>query len=293
MLRADPLRFALRRFILDDLVQPHVAPFGPRDLPARAPIHDDILHFLAAACGERFVGDALQRQCLAAAHLFVGGDERDRADIDETLVERFRREAAEHDRMGRTDARACLHRDHAFHRHRQIDHDAVALLHAALFERVGEARDASEQVLIGDVGDGAVVGFEDDRVFVAAARFDVTVQTVVRRVQLAVLEPRTERRFRFIQHLGERLVPGKRLACEAGPEAFVIALCFRYQRLVGVHAGDCSIGRRLLRWREQARFALHVARRLSDPQVHQSQVFKRRQKVCGIRACHARRESHR
>ncbi|SAK68240.1 hypothetical protein AWB80_03378 [Caballeronia pedi] len=254
MLRADPLRLALRRFVLDDLVQPRVAPFRPRDLAARALINDDVLHLLAAARGECFVGDAFERQRFAAAHLFVGGDERDRADIDETFIERLRRETAEHDRMRCADAHARLHRDDAFDRHRQIDHDAVALFHAALPERVGEAADAIEQILIGDVGDGAVVGFEDDRVVVAAARFDMTVETVVRRVQLAVLEPRVERRLRFIQHLGERLVPGKRLAREAGPEAFVITLCFRYKRLVGVHAGDCRTRARLGGRREHTFF---------------------------------------
>ena len=153
-------------------------------------------------------------------------------------LQRLRREAAEHDRMRRADARARLHRDDAFDRHRHIDHHAVALLHAALLQRVREAADALQQVLIRDVGDGAVVGFEDDRVALAVAGFDVTVDAVVRRVELAVFEPRVERRVRFVEHLREGLVPAERLAGEARPEAFVIALGFGGQRPVRVHAGD-------------------------------------------------------
>lgn len=49
-----------------------------------------VIHLLVGARGDRFIGDVLERQRLVAAHLFVGGDQRDRADIDQTLVERVR-----------------------------------------------------------------------------------------------------------------------------------------------------------------------------------------------------------
>ena len=156
--------------------------------------------------------------------------------------------------MRRADARASLHRDDAFHRHRHVDHHAVAFLDATVSQRIGEAADALQQLLIGDVGDGAVVGFEDDRVFRAVARFDVAIEAVVRRVEFAVLEPGVERRVRFVEHLRERLVPRERFARETRPEAFVIAFGFRGQGLVGVHAGDRGMGRCLLGWRENAAF---------------------------------------
>ena len=37
---------------------------------------------------ERFVDDGLQRQGLAAAHLLVGGDHRDRAGVDDAFAAR-------------------------------------------------------------------------------------------------------------------------------------------------------------------------------------------------------------
>src|SRR4051794_17049456 len=73
------------------------------------------------------------------------------------------------------------------------------------------------------------------------------VEAVVRGVQLAVMEPAKERRLRFVEHLGEGLRPGKRLAPEARPEAFEIALGLRDELAIGLHAGEV----RLLdeRWR--------------------------------------------
>lgn len=122
------------------------------------------------------------------------------------------------------DAHARLHGDDAFDGHRQIDDDAVALLDGASLQRVGQTAYAFEQILIRDVGDGAIVGFEDNRGVVAAARFDATVETIVRHIEFAVLEPLVERRARFIQYLAERLVSREILAREPRPEAFVVAL---------------------------------------------------------------------
>jgi hypothetical protein len=47
---------------------------------------------------------------------------------------------------------------------------------------------------VGDLGDLAVVGLEDDGGLVAQAALDVAVQAVVRDVERAVLEPLEERR---------------------------------------------------------------------------------------------------
>ncbi|CAB3772985.1 hypothetical protein LMG29739_06354 [Paraburkholderia solisilvae] len=237
MLGADPFRRALIAFALRDFVHPQVAIRIPRDLAAGAAIHDHALHRVAATHRERFIRDVLQRQRLAAAHLFVGGNQRDRADVDQALVQRLRREAAEHHRVRRADPRAGLHRDNAFDRHRHVDHDAVALPDAALPERVRKARHTLQHVLVRDARDGAVIGFEDHRDALAVARFDMAIEAVVRRVQFAVFEPFVERCVRFVEHLRKRLVPTERLAREAGPEPFVIALRFGDERPVRVHAG--------------------------------------------------------
>jgi hypothetical protein len=51
------------------------------------------------------------------------------------------REAAEHDRMDRADARAGEHRVRRFRDHRHVDGDAIALFDAARLQDVGEAAD--------------------------------------------------------------------------------------------------------------------------------------------------------
>ncbi|MNY48627.1 hypothetical protein D3C86_1839750 [compost metagenome] len=74
-----------------------------------------MLDSLAAAQRQGFVGDGLERQRLAAAHLFVGGDQRHGTHVNQPFLQRFGRKSAEHHRMGGADARARLHGDHAFH----------------------------------------------------------------------------------------------------------------------------------------------------------------------------------
>ena len=245
MLRPDPLRLARIGFALGDFMQPQVAPGVPLHLAAGAPVDDHARDGFAAARGECFVGDALQRKRLAAAHLFVAGDEGCCADVDDPLVQRLRREAAEHDRMRRADAGAGLHRDNAFDRHRHVDHDPVAFLDAALLERIRAAAYALEQVLVRDVSDRAVVRFEDHRDPFTVAGFDVTVEAVVGRVQLAVFEPCVERCVRLVENLGEWLFPGHRLACETPPEALIVMLGLGDQRPVSAHSRNLRLGNQL------------------------------------------------
>ena len=197
---------------------------------------------VAAAQRQRFVDDGFQRQVLAAAQLLVGGDHGHRAGVDDALLQRLGREAAEHHRVGRADARAGLHRGHAFDRHRHVDDDAVALLDAARLQAVGELADALVQFLVGGARDRAVVGFEDDRGLVGVAVLEVAVEAVVRRVQLAVVEPFVERRVGLVERAGERLVPVEVLARQARPEAFVIGGRFGAQLFVGRHAGNGGVG---------------------------------------------------
>ncbi len=260
MLGADPFWRAVVGLGVGQLVHPQIAPGMPVDLAAGTAIDDHALDRVAAAHRDRLVGDALERQRLAAARLLVGGDQRDRADVDEPLVQRFGGEAAEHDRVRGADARAGLHRDDAFDRHRDVDDDAIALADAAFFQRIGEARHAREQLGVGDARDGAVVGLEDHGDALAVAGFDVTVEAVVRRVELAVVEPRAERRVALVEHLGERLVPAQVLARETRPEALVVLLGLGDERTVGRHAGN---GRRLLERRGRRKLTGFVKNRFN------------------------------
>ena len=144
--------------------------------------------------------------------------------------------------MDGADTGTGLHGDDAFDRHRQIDDDAVPLLDTLRLQRVGKLGDLGQQLLVGDVGDGAVIGFQDDGDLVAQAGFDIAVETVVGDVQRAVGKPLEERCGGVVERLGERLLPGNVLTSQTGPVTVVVFVGFRTQCLVSVHAGN----RRLL-----------------------------------------------
>ncbi|MCY1293976.1 hypothetical protein D9M70_432540 [compost metagenome] len=246
VLGADRFGFAGVGLVGADVVEPAVAALGPADIAAGAAVDDHVFDGLAAAQRQRIVGDGLQRQRLAAAHLLVGGDQRHRAHVDQPLLQRLGGEAAEHHRVRRPQARAGLHRGHALDRHRHVDHDPVALPDAERLQAVGQAAHLGVQFTVGDTRHGAVVGLEHDRDLVGVAVFKVAVQAVVGGIELAVLEPLVERRIALVQHLGEGLVPVQQLTCVARPEAFVVAFGFLAQRAVGVHAGNRGLaGERL------------------------------------------------
>ncbi|MNT12891.1 hypothetical protein D3C72_1478380 [compost metagenome] len=206
----------------------------------RALVHEHGLERVAAAQRNAVVHDGLQRQFLAAAQLVVGGDDGHGARVDDALLQRLGREAAEHHAVGGADARAGLHGDHAFDGHRHVDDDAVALADALRLERVGELAHAGQQLLVGDAGDGAVVGFEDDGGLVLDGGADVLVQAVGAGVEFTVAEPFVERRLRFVQGAGEGLGPLEVVLGQAGPEAFEVLFGFLAQRLVGGHAGNAG-----------------------------------------------------
>src|SRR5208283_1504452 len=86
--------------------------------------------------------------------------------------------------------------------------DAVALLHAQVTERAGEARDLVPQLSVGDGRDGirdrAVI---NDRPLLTAAGLHMAVDGVIAGVENAALEPPGEGRIRIVQHLVPALEP--------------------------------------------------------------------------------------
>jgi hypothetical protein len=142
--------------------------------------------------------------------------------------------AAEHHRMDGADAGAGLHRHHRLDAHRHVDDDAVALGDAERLQAVGELAHAGVQFLVADLGDRAVVGFEDKRGLVALGR-QVAVDAVVGNVEHAVVEPLVERRLALVEDTAEGLVPADVLAREVGPETLVVGFGLAAQGAVGVH----------------------------------------------------------
>ena len=150
MLGFDPFRLAGFRLAGEHVVQPVVTTGNHVALAAGALEDDDVLDRLAAAEGEGFVGDGLERDRLAAAELAVGGDQHDGAGIVDAIAHRLGREAAENDRVNGADTGAGLHGDDAFDGHRHVDDDAVTLLDTLRLQHVGHLADPGQQILVGD-----------------------------------------------------------------------------------------------------------------------------------------------
>ena len=169
------------------LVIADVALFVPGDFAVRAPHHENAMHVRAVF--ERLVDVILERDQAPAAHAFVGGDDGAAVGIENSVLERFGREAAEHHGMDGADAGAGEHCVGRFRDHRQIDADPVALADAAGLERVGELAYRPVQFAIADmlllVG---FVAFPDDCRLLAAAR-QMPVDAVIRHVEFSAFEP--------------------------------------------------------------------------------------------------------
>src|SRR4029077_16918458 len=179
------------------LVVPNIAHRIHVDRRAGALDHDDMVH--ATRFGDRRVGIGLQRHLAAATQPFVGGDDDVRLAILDAAGKRIRREAAEHHRVDRTDARAGEHRVGGLGDHRHVDGDAITFRDVAVAQDVGEAAHLVVQLLVGDaLVFLRVVAFPDDRGLVRPLR-QMAVDAVVGDVGDAVLEPfdrdvvRTER----------------------------------------------------------------------------------------------------
>ena len=193
---------------------------------------------VAAAHGQTLVHDGLERQFLAAAHLVVGGDHGHGAGVDDALLQRLGREAAEHHGVGGANARAGLHGHHTLDGHGHVDQDAVALLDALGLERVGKLAHPRQQFLVRDLGHGAVVGLEDDGSLVLDRRAHVLVQAVGRGVEFAVIEPLVERLLGLVQRAGKGLGPDQVLTRQPRPGPLEILVKGLAHGLVLRHAGD-------------------------------------------------------
>jgi hypothetical protein len=173
--------------------------------------------------------------------------------VDDAFVEAFRQKAAEHDRMDRADARACLHRAYGFDRHRHVDNDTIAFFNAQRFEPIRELADAAVQLAVADGGDFAVVGLENQRGFVGLG-LKMAVETVEGSVELAIVEPAVERRIAAVEYEGEGFVPEHMLAGKARPERGGVAFGLGAHRVIGFHAGDIGLFDEIGTRREQPVF---------------------------------------
>ena len=196
-----------------------IAARRPVDLAAGAAHHEALLD--RGAVLQRGIDIGLQRHLLAAAQALVRGDDDVGIAILDAAGQAVGREAAEHHRMDRADARAGQHGVGRFGDHRHVDGDAVAALDAERLQHIRHAADLLVRLAVGDVlALGGIVAFPDDRRLVAALG-EMAVEAVGRDVERAVIVPADADVAGVVDvlHLAEGLDPVDALA-DLAPEAF-------------------------------------------------------------------------
>jgi hypothetical protein len=207
-------RLEVGRRLLHEILVDEVTPLFHRDVLHRAPDHEDLLDRLALL--DRLVRALLERNDLTAPVTAVGRDQNLAFGVVDAVAQRLGGEPCEHDRMRRSDPCAGKHRCRQLRDHRQIDGDAIALLHAEIDEDVRETADLFVEVAVGD--DPGIAGLADPVVSdpLGVVR-QVAVETVVGGVDLASREPAMVRgvpledalpRLEPVEPLGLRLPPG-------------------------------------------------------------------------------------
>ena len=188
----------------------------------------------------------LQLDDVAAAPAAVGGDDELGPGVLDAVLQRGRREAAEHHRVNRADAVAGVHRDDDLGHQRHVDDDAVAVLHALRAQRVGEAAHFGVQLAVAQAARVARLALEDDGGLVAALG-QVHIQAVVRDVQPAVGEPAVVGRLGVIEAHREGLVPDELAARQVRPETDVDPAAARCAHVLQVVRLDARAARGELR----------------------------------------------
>ena len=140
------------------------------------------------------VGVVLERHDGSPAPCAVGGDQHLRLGVVDAFAQRLGAESAEHDRVRGADASAGEHRDGQLGHHAQVDVDPIAFVDPERPQPVREPADVIEQLGVGDRAGVARLAFPMEGDLVAAAGFHVTVEAVVRGVQLPSFEPPHPRR---------------------------------------------------------------------------------------------------
>ena len=133
-------------------------------------------------------------------------------------------EAAEHDRVDRTEASRGQHRDYCLRHHRHVNDDAVAFLDAEPCQNRRERRHLVAKRTIGERLLGlryrAIV---DERVCRAASRVHVPVEAIVSRVAKGPRKPAAVLSGVRVEHFVVRLCPMDGVG-GIGPERFGIGL---------------------------------------------------------------------
>ncbi len=186
---------------------------------------------------QRGVHIGFQWNTLAATYALIRRDDDARAAVLNAPAQRFRREAAEHHRMHRADARAGQHGDGGFRDHRQVECHRIAGFHTEAFQHVGRAADAGMQFAVGDLLGGltGLVRFPENGRLVAALR-EMAVEAVGGDIQLPALKPANIHVVRAkgaILHPLPRTIPCQQLPGLLRPEMIRVSQRGLVEPLVG------------------------------------------------------------
>src|SRR5438034_7378461 len=102
------------------------------------------------------------------------------------------RESSEDDRVGSADSRTGQHRNGQLGRHAHVDGDAVAFFYAERLQNVGEFLHFAMEFGVRQIAYFAGFALPDVSGFVFALSLDLAIEAVIRKIELAADEPRSE-----------------------------------------------------------------------------------------------------
>ena len=150
-------------------------------------VDDDMLH--ARAGLERFLDCGKKFDFSAAAISSILRDDGCGLRVVDAIDQSVGREPAEDDRVRRADAGASQHGDGELGSHAHVNCDPVAFFHAERFQNVGELLHLAMELLIREHADFAGLTFPDEGSLVLAPGLSVTVEAVVREIDVAADKP--------------------------------------------------------------------------------------------------------
>ncbi len=224
-----------------------------------APYHQHLLHAGGTPIGGQGLIDGwFQGHGLVLAETAVGGDHELGLPIDQPVAQGIGREAAEHHRVGRTDAGAGQHGDRRLGNHRHVEGHQVALANPQGLEGVGRLGHLGVELAVGEAAAVARFPLPDQGRLLGPGPGQVPVEAVVGKVGGAALKPPGEGRVAPVEHGVEGLEPVQLAAGQIPPETVGIGLSLGAEGLISLEGADASrLAARLRRRREQALLLQH------------------------------------
>ena len=243
--------------VLELAMPPDIPLFGHLHLIAAATDDDHLLD----GRGQGLAGGVTNDQCIidillerndcSPAETAVRRDHQLGPAVLDAVSHRLSAEAAEHDAVHCTDARASQHGNGGLGDHRQVNDHPVALAHAIALEDIGEAAHLPVQLAIGQhaflagIAIGGRFAFPNERRLVGGGGAEPLVEAVGRHIELPAHEPLREGHLP-LQHLFEGLHPHQLSFGLFFPEPLRILHRFGPEFLVLGHRADVGLGGKLL-----------------------------------------------